>query len=276
VRGFKDGSGRKWATKIFPAPRAFVAETAGEEIMRVFHLAVGLLAVAACSMTEPAWRGRIPQESRPGLGTSWGETRSSPIREIPFLRGSETPFARATLLYDDRDGVAAMTGRDDPDDATTGSGVEAVVVDERGRPLDTVWSAGRIYVVGKRGQRYALRIRNRTAGRVEVVASVDGLDVIDGLRASLRKRGYIIEPHATVTIDGFRRNLAEVAAFRFGAVSDSYAARTGDDSNVGVIGMAFYSEWGVRLPDEDRSDEAERRHAAQPFSDARFAQPPPG
>jgi hypothetical protein len=167
-----------------------------------------------------------------------------------------------------------MASRDDADDAATGSGIEAMVADDRGRPLDSVWSAGRIYVVGKRGQRYGLRIRNRTAGRVEVVASVDGLDVIDGRRASLRKRGYVLEPHATITIDGFRRNLAEVAAFRFGAVSDSYAARTGDDRNVGVIGIAFYAEWGAPLPDEDRSDEAERRHAAQPFTDDRFAQPP--
>ncbi len=158
--------------------------------------------------------------------------------------------------------------------APTYGGLETLVVDDRSRPFETVWAAGRIYVVGAEGERYRLRIHNRTARRVEVVTSVDGLDVIDGRRASLDKRGYLVEPFGTLTIDGFRRNDSEVAAFRFGAVSDSYAARTGDDRNVGVIGFAFFDERGAVSRDDDRSDEAERRRNARPFSDPRFAQPP--
>jgi hypothetical protein len=45
-----------------------------------------------------------------------------------------------------------------------------------------------------------------------------------------------------VTIDGWRTSLSEVAAFRFSSVRDSYAGRTGQDRNVGVIGVAFFRE----------------------------------
>ena len=156
----------------------------------------------------------------------------------------------------------------------THAGLEALVVDERGRPLETIRISGRLYVVGQQGDRYRLRVHNHTPGSVEVVASVDGLDVMDGRRTNLEKRGYLVEPFATLVIEGFRRNLSEVAAFRFGAVTDSYAARTGDDRNVGVIGFAFFDERGAGLQQDARSDEAERRREARPFSNSRFARPP--
>ena len=199
-----------------------------------------------------------------------------PLRGVSFERASESPFAQATIFYDDRDGLAAMGVRDDQPVAPASwhAGLETLIVDERGRPLERAWAAKRSYVVGAEGWRYRLRVNNRTAGRVEVVASVDGLDVMDGRRASLEKRGYLVEPFDTLFIDGFRHNLSEVAAFRFSSVSDSYAARTGGDRNVGVIGFAFFDERGARAHGDDRSDEAERRRNAQPFSDSRFAQPP--
>ena len=78
--------------------------------------------------------------------------------------------------------------------------------------------------------------------RYEVVASVDGLDVVDGRTASLDKRGYVVAPGSTLVIDGFRTSLDEVAAFRFGRVDASYAARTGQPANVGVIGVAIFCE----------------------------------
>ena len=37
-----------------------------------------------------------------------------------------------------------------------------------------------------------------------MVASVDGLDVIDGKAAGHGKRGYILAAHSTLVIDGFR------------------------------------------------------------------------
>jgi hypothetical protein len=79
-------------------------------------------------------------------------------------------------------------------------------------------------------------------------------------------------PYATLEIDGFRQSHDAVAAFRFARVADSYAAQTGDARNVGVIGIAFFSERGDTYSD----DELRTRDTANPFpgSDPRFARPP--
>jgi hypothetical protein len=150
-------------------------------------------------------------------------------------------------------------------------GITVSVIDEGGAPLEALSLGGRVYVVGEAGRRYSLLVANHTGRRYEVVASVDGLDVVDGHPARVGKRGYVLDPWESMTIDGFRRTHDEVAAFRFGSVGGSYAARTVGDRNVGVIGVAFFDERGAS-PWND--EEIERRRTAQPFSDARFAQPP--
>jgi hypothetical protein len=97
-------------------------------------------------------------------------------------------------------------------------------------------------VLGALGERYLLRIRNGSGRRVEVVASVDGRDVVDGGAASFGKRGYVVPPYGEVIIDGYRLSAATVAAFRFSSVPRSYAARKGDARDVGVIGVAVFPE----------------------------------
>jgi hypothetical protein len=101
---------------------------------------------------------------------------------------------------------------------------------------------GKKFIMGSMGQRYRIRVSNPTSQRVEAVVSVDGLDAIDGLAATTSKRGYIVPAFGTVTIDGFRTSMNTVAAFRFSTVSDSFAGRTGQDRNVGVIGVAIFRE----------------------------------
>jgi hypothetical protein len=118
----------------------------------------------------------------------------------------------------------------------------AELVDEAGRALPTFEHQGRTYVLGTLGQRYLLRFRNGSGRRVEVVASVDGRDVVDGRPAALAKRGYLVEPHGELTIDGYRLSDAAVAAFRFSSVPRSYAARKGDARDVGVVGLAVFPE----------------------------------
>lgn len=96
--------------------------------------------------------------------------------------------------------------------------------------------------MGTMGQRYRIRVTNPTSQRVEAVVSVDGLDAIDGQTATTSKRGYIVPAFGSVTIDGFRTSMNSVAAFRFSTVSDSFAGRTGQDRNVGVVGVAIFRE----------------------------------
>lgn len=220
-------------------------------------------------------------EDRPGLGTTWGETRESYVASARFERADGSrPFALVALNYNDEAGIQAMARRMGNSYASfDGSGVEALqgalsvrLLDEHGLPLPNADFAGRNYVAGNDGQRYVIQIENHTGNRFEAVATVDGLDVIDGKEGSISKRGYLVNPWGTLQIDGFRRSQSAVAAFRFGAVKDSYAARKGNDRNVGVIGVAFFHERGSVLPWTER--ELERRESANPFP-AGFASPPP-
>jgi hypothetical protein len=122
------------------------------------------------------------------------------------------------------------------------SGPRIELVDDGMQPLPTFAHDGRRYVLGDTGGRYLIRIVNPTPSRVEAVVSVDGLDAIDGHPANLGKRGYIVPAYGEVAIDGWRTSLDSVAAFRFSSVRDSYASRTGQDRDVGVIGVAFFRE----------------------------------
>jgi len=232
------------------------------------------------SAYQPQAEKAEKKEDRPGLGTTWGETRSSYVSNQAFERADfSRPFALLSLNYNDAAGVQAMARRNGNAYGTfDGSNVEVAqgaltvqVLDENGSPLPSEKIGGRDYVVGSDGQRYTLQIENHTANRFEAVATVDGLDVIDGKSGSFVKRGYLVAPWGTLQIDGFRRSQAEVAAFRFGSVKESYAARKGNDRNVGVIGVAFFHERGSSLPWTER--ELERRNSANPFPG--FAEPPP-
>ncbi|HET6436538.1 MAG TPA: hypothetical protein VFG59_00650 [Anaeromyxobacter sp.] len=151
------------------------------------------------------------------------------------------------------------------------------LVDDGGRPLPTFRYHGRTYVLGAQGGRYLLRVHNDSDRRVEVVASVDGRDVIDGGPAKTAKRGYIVEPRGEVVIEGFRLSGEAVAAFRFSSVDASYAARMGDARDVGVIGAAIFPEaaplaWAPAPSPGPRPDRDERQ-ASKEGSPAASAAP---
>jgi hypothetical protein len=145
------------------------------------------------------------------------------------------------------------------------------LVDENGRQLPTFEQQGRTYALGKRGERYLLRVRNETGRRVEVVASVDGRDVIDGRPSGLARRGYLVAPWGELTIDGFRVSGSAVAAFRFSTVESSYAARMGDARDVGVIGVAVFPEAAPPPPPPPADDWSAAGGAAE--SEARRSAP---
>jgi hypothetical protein len=167
------------------------------------------------------------------------------FRVTRFIRGKElpmrsTPFAFAALAALLTASPSAAAAR--PDVPARWGPWAVELVDEGGAILPTFEHRGRTYVLGTRGRRYAVRVRNGTAGRIEVVVSVDGRDAIDGRPSSLSKRGYVVDPWSDVVVDGFRLSDASVAAFRFGSVASSYAARMGDARDVGVVGVAVFAE----------------------------------
>ena len=114
-------------------------------------------------------------------------------------------------------------------------------------PARTFSYQGESFVLGAMGERYTLRVHNRTGRRVEAVVSVDGRDVVDGKPGDFRnKHGYLIPAYGSVDIDGWRLSQSHAAAFRFSTVADSYAARMGNAREVGVIGVAVFPERIVR------------------------------
>lgn len=214
---------------------------------------------------------------RPGLGTEWGEARSSQVYERGFERATpERANGLAMLYYNDREGARAMTNYADYREAgnatvfVPGTNVSISLRDDGNRLLPAYYASGHTYAVGEAGQHYKIVIRNEANFEVEAVTSVDGLDVIDGRDASPNKRGYLVAPFTTIEIEGFRQSATSVAAFRFGSVRNSYAARTGTDRNVGVIGLAVFVPRGAVWTER----EIQRRNEADPFP-GRYATPPP-
>jgi hypothetical protein len=259
-----------------PAPQSIQAESSSKTASAPQPGAFGGSADSSSRSrpSEPA----PPPESRPGLGTEFGEARTSRVHDVTFVREGGRPFAIAALNYNDRKGVDALASvaarRDSARSVSTGGGAVTISIrDANGDPLEAVHVGDRTFVVGQAGQRYSIVLQNHTSHRFEAVGTVDGLDVINGKPGTFENRGYVLLPFATLQIEGFRTSTAQVAAFRFAAVADSYAAQTGSARNVGVIGIAFFGERGDSFVPES---ETRLRDSASPFpADPRFAPPPP-
>lgn len=137
-----------------------------------------------------------------------------------------------------------LKGEDEMDFTKLTPTVEIWVENEQGRMVQarTYQKNGSFYTEGVQDRRYFVRVINPTMGRIEVVASVDGLDILNGKPASVGGGGFVIRPRSQYDFEGFRVSNEQVAAFRFGSVESGYAASKGDTSNVGIIGVALYQE----------------------------------
>src|SRR5665213_476555 len=128
--------------------------------------------------------------------------------------------------------------------------VDLQVVDRGTGQALPVWRhRGRLFVAGEPGARYGLRVTNHTDGRVMAVMSVDGVNILTGETASIDQRGYVFDAHESSDVNGWRKSTTEVAAFTFAPLPQSYAARTGRPGEVGIIGMAVFTE---RVPFQAR------------------------
>ena len=108
------------------------------------------------------------------------------------------------------------------------------------RRLQVHWHEGKAWVVGKPGNEYQISIRNRAAEPVMAVMSVDGVNIVSGETARPDQSGYVLSAYRSFDIAGWRKNMAQTAAFYFTQLPDSYAARTGRPDDVGVIGVALF------------------------------------
>ncbi|KAB8318439.1 hypothetical protein SD81_016105 [Tolypothrix campylonemoides VB511288] len=121
--------------------------------------------------------------------------------------------------------------------------VSLQVVDrDTGAWLQEYRHRGQRWIAGEPGHRYALRLTNRTGGRVLVVVSIDGVNAVTGETAHPSQAGYVLEPWQSTEVAGWRKSVDDVAQFVFTDLPDSYAARTGRPDDVGVIGIAVFEE----------------------------------
>ena len=201
-----------------------------------------LLLLGACSLPNLPPRQTVV-DSRPlkdeRLGTAWGETLPSELDTASGLqRTTGTPLEEIRLDYGSREPRGGLTLRSIP---LQGGEVELRVL-SNDRSWPTVQEGDHYYVQGRAGQRYRLHYRNNGNRSYEIVASVDGLNVITGRAARRQDSGYVLRPGRELTIEGFRRDRQSVAAFTFSSPGDSYAAHSdhGSIANSGVIGTVIY------------------------------------
>ncbi len=160
--------------------------------------------------------------------------------------------------------------------AHDGSLVDVSVIDrDTGASLPMHRHDGKLFIAGVPGHRYSVRLNNRTSSRVLTVLSVDGVNAITGQTANPGQSGYVLDAWQSTEVEGWRKNMSEIAQFNFTALDNSYAARTGRPNNVGVIGVAVFREkppiW------RERDDKISMREAeSQPRSaDSAAAAPVP-
>ena len=166
--------------------------------------------------------------------------------------------------------TATLAACASPPAQAVGSIVDVQIVDRDRQEQLSIWRhRGATWVAGRPGDRYAVRLTNRSAGRVLVVLSIDGVNAVSGDTAAVGQTGYVLAPWQSAEITGWRKSYTEAAAFYFTALPDSYAARTDRPDNVGVIGAAVFRErvaQPVERPFEPqppvssrRSDDSDRR-----------------
>ncbi|MET3917827.1 hypothetical protein ABID97_004609 [Variovorax sp. OAS795] len=267
---------------------------------RIFRLATGLVAIAAllaaCSQmprardessagsetSSGAAPARLGSGAAPArLGTQWGEGVESKSRSVAATRLSEQPDEVAAIGYNEASAVRRDVGNN-PERRLNlplvQGDVEWSVLDENGRPLPLQRArrgAETFRLAGIEGSRYTLRFRNLSDRTYEVVATVDGLDVLSGRPGSLRNSGYMLNPQQVLDIQGFRKSQDEVAAFRFAAPGRAYAANTeaGDVRNLGVIGAALFELEQPQAPRRARRSAAQTQPSPFP-ADGSYAPAP--
>jgi hypothetical protein len=132
--------------------------------------------------------------------------------------------------------------------------VSVEVVSAKGRTLlaiphrDLRQGATRIikqYLEAKKGERYGIIVRNRTAERVGIVVAVDGRNIISGKRSDLSagEEMYLVNAFDEGRYDGWRTGADTVHRFYFTDPGDSYSSRTFNDASaMGVIAVAVFRE----------------------------------
>ncbi len=122
--------------------------------------------------------------------------------------------------------------------------INVSIVDNTGRSLPLYRHNGRYYVKAVHGLEYTIVVDSDIAGRLEVLASVDGRDTLKNAPADLLfSDGLIISHHAHYVVPGWGEKAT--SPFIFTAFDRQTVATraTGSTQNLGVIAVAAFREF---------------------------------
>ncbi len=197
------------------------------------------------------------------LGTQWGDDVNSRVTTVDLRRTSSNPIEQMQVYYADKN----YSSRSLNSMSLVAGKVDFSMTTDNGK-LSLYRDSGNYYVRGQAGQAYRLIYQNNSANTYEIVASVDGLNVIDGSAASRQGAGYVLSPNQRLVIEGFRKDQNSVASFIFSKPENAYAANTsaGSIGNTGVIGSVIYELYDPSLtkPLQPRAFPADNGYAKPP------------
>ena len=205
----------------------------------------------AISAEEPSAAAQAESDR---LGTQWGEGIDSKVTTVDLRRVSSSPLDVIQIYY----AASRQSGRSVREAMIANGRIGVSILTDHNSKWPLKQNGSQLYLKGEKGERYQLSYRNYSNKIYEIIATVDGLDVLNGSAGSLSNAGYVLKPNDTLRIEGFRKSDNEVAAFRFAEVADAYAANTpsGSPSNTGVIGTAVFELNAPTAPPVDNQPQA--------------------
>ncbi|ELI6795678.1 hypothetical protein RRQ40_001464 [Salmonella enterica] len=182
------------------------------------------------------------------VGTAWGGDVHSSVQSVSVERADREPAEMVIINYSTQypsgyDKVYSIR-ISDLEYAVRDANFNSIPITRRYNASMGQWQYS---IPARSGMNYQLYIRNYSHDtNYEIVATVDGLDVLNGKAGSLNHHGYIVNAGDSLAIKGFRKDKHTEAAFQFADVADAYAAHSaqGDVRNIGVIGFAAFALQG--------------------------------
>lgn len=111
-----------------------------------------------------------------------------------------------------------------------------------GKPAKEYYHDGKVYIEGREGTHFSIKLRNNSYSRKLFVPTIDGLSVMNGEEGSYKSSGYIVNGYDSITIDGWRTSEKDVAEFYFSSPQGSYRQKMEKGNNLGLIGVAVFDE----------------------------------
>jgi hypothetical protein len=177
---------------------------------------------------------------------------------------SPIPFAAALFL------AAVLVPAGNASAVDRGGYSMEILVD--GTPVQEFAARGKSYVEALKNREYSVRLRNRTAERIAVALSVDGLNSIDartGTATDARK--WVLGPYETIVLDGWQVSSETARRFFFTTEEKSYGNWLGETQNLGIVAAAVFREKRPSIaidhapvPRREEMDSREQESSRQP------------